>query len=32
MITTLRPGIVERRPEPTLRGEVECDEVDESVP
>src|SRR5512135_3576818 len=27
MTTTLRQGIVERRPEPALEGEVECDEV-----
>jgi hypothetical protein len=27
MTTTLRQGVVERRPEPTLSGEVECDEV-----
>ena len=32
MITTSRLAIVERRPEPTLRGEVECDEVAKSVP
>jgi hypothetical protein len=28
MTTTLRRGLVERRPEPTLSGEVGCDEVD----
>ena len=27
MTTTLRQGIVARRPEPALSGEVECDEV-----
>ena len=27
MTTTLRQGIVERRPEPALEGAVECDEV-----
>ena len=27
MTTTLREGIVARRPEPALAGEVECDEV-----
>jgi hypothetical protein len=29
-----RPGprIVKRQPDPTLRDEVECDEVDQSVP
>ena len=27
MTTTLRHGIVARRPEPALSGEVECDEV-----
>src|SRR3954453_12718525 len=27
MTTTLRQGIIERRPEPALAGEVECDEV-----
>ena len=27
MTTTLREGIVARRPEPVLAGEVECDEV-----
>jgi transposase-like protein len=27
MTTTLRQGIVERRPEPALASEVECDEV-----
>jgi transposase-like protein len=27
MTTTLRQGIVERRPEPTFSGAVECDEV-----
>jgi hypothetical protein len=31
-ITTLRPGIVERRSESTLRSRVECDEGDKSVP
>ena len=27
MITTLRPGIVDRTPPEELSGEVECDEV-----
>ena len=27
MTTTLRPGIIERRPEAALSGEVACDEV-----
>ena len=28
MTTVLREGVVVRKPEVTLRGEVECDEVD----
>jgi hypothetical protein len=27
MTTTLRQGIVDRRPQPALSGDVECDEV-----